>query len=242
MRPVLIVEDLHKRYGRVYAVKGLSFNVKPGEIVALIGPNGAGKTTTLRCIVGLVSFERGRVTVDGYDVVSERREALRRVGYVPDNPVFYSKLTALEHVVLSAVVHGMEPSEAMEAARCALREVGAEGLASIRVDRLSRGQLQRVAIAAAIVHKPRLLVMDEPFNSLDAEAQHRVKRLLRRLADEGAGVLVTSHVMPWVEGIADRVIVLHRGVKVAEGSVEEVKAAVGGTSLEEVIMRVAGET
>ena len=127
MRPVLNVEDLHKRYGRVYAVKGLSFNVEPGEIVALIGPNGAGKTTTLRCIVGLVSFERGRITIDGYDVVAERREALRRVGYVPDNPVFYSGLTALEHVMLSAVVHGLDEGEAVDAAMRALSEVGTGG-------------------------------------------------------------------------------------------------------------------
>ena len=233
-----MVEGLTKRFGRVVAVDRLSLRVEPGEVVGLVGPNGAGKTTTLRCIVGLLSRDEGRVVIDGFDLDRERVEALRRVGFVPDTPVFYRGLTALEHVALSATLHGVPEGEAVEAARRALGEVGAGDLADKRVDALSRGQLQRVAIAAAIVHRPRLLVLDEPFNSLDVEAQWRVKRLLRRLAEEGVGVLLTSHVLPWVEDVADRLVVIHRGRKIVEGGVDEVRRALGGSSLEEGLVRL----
>ena len=202
--------DLEKKYGTVEAVRGVNLVVQPGELVGLIGPNGAGKTTTLRILTGQLLPTRGSVRVDGIDVVQDPGKARRKLGYVPEEPALYDYLSAREFLEFVVSVRGHGDLDAA----LALTGLGAD------VDRLireySQGMRRKVALAAAMVSTPPVLVLDEALNGLDPPSAARVKAALRKECDAGAAVLLSTHVLETVERLADRVVMIAGGRVVAD--------------------------
>ncbi|RLE57817.1 MAG: ABC transporter ATP-binding protein [Thermoprotei archaeon] len=235
---VLEVNDLWKFYGSYPAVRGLTFAIDEGIVYSLVGPNGAGKTTTLRTVVGLLSPSRGSVKVMGYDVHRERTKALKYVTYVPDNPVLYGELTVMEYVYLLASIRGLEKSLAERRAEYYFERFELKGLEKVKVSKLSRGNIQKLILTMAFIPQPKLIVMDEPYMALDVLAQKVLKEEIKELVKSGSSVLLSSHVLPWVEGIADRVCIMHRGIKVIEGTITEVKQAMKVSTLEDALLKV----
>ena len=230
----LDVSGIAKRYGPVHAVDGISFQVHPGELVGLLGPNGAGKSTALRTIAGLVHPDAGTVRIGGYDVRRARGSALALAGFLIESPALPPELTALGALAWVAWLGG-RPVDAGRRHE-ALARVGLEDVAQRRVRELSLGMKQRLAIAAAVLARPPLLVLDEPMNGLDPPGVRDVGELLRTLAREGTALLVSSHLLDEVERTASRVLVMARGRLVAE---QPVDAAHHG-ALRELFFSVTG--
>ncbi len=235
---VLEVRSLSKRFAEKYAIRNLSFEVHEGEIYCLVGPNGAGKTTTLRTIVGLLSPSTGYVKVMGYDVHRERERAMRYVTFVPDNPVLYSELTVKETILLFGSLRDLDRSVIEDRMHELLDKFDLREYINVRIRNLSRGTLQKLAIVLSFLPEPKLVVMDEPFMALDVKTQKTLREEIRKRARRGTAFVISSHVLPWVEEIADRVCVIHRGVKVTEGSVLEVKEKLGAATLEDALLNV----
>jgi ABC-2 type transport system ATP-binding protein len=240
---VIEVRSLVKRYGRSLAVDGVDLHVAAGEVVALLGPNGAGKTTTIKSIVGLVRPSSGEVLVAGHDVVRKGVEAKEALGYVPDRPYLYPKLSARELLRFVAGVRRVAaPGRAIDAAleRFSLGDV-ADGL----IETFSHGMRQKLTFAAALLGRPRVLVVDEPMVGLDPRAARDVRLLLRAHADEGNAVLLATHAMDVAEAVADRVYVMHRGRIAASGSVAELRSELGAgqdADLEAIFLLLTSET
>jgi ABC-2 type transport system ATP-binding protein len=213
------VDDVSHDYGRTRALDGVSFGIEPGEVVGLIGPNGAGKTTLLRAIATLLVPTRGRVRVGGRDVRSEARAVRGLVGYVPERAALYADLRVWEQLDFFAEVAGHAPAERRRRVSNALAHAGIADRADSLTRELSKGLSQRVAIQAALLHDPRVLVLDEPTDGLDPESRTIVLADVRRLADEGRAVLLSSHVLDEVEEVADRTLILVEG-RLREGGTQ----------------------
>jgi ABC-2 type transport system ATP-binding protein len=230
----LDVSRIAKRYGPVQAVDGISFQVQSGEVVGLLGPNGAGKSTALRVISGLVHPDEGTVQLGGHDVRRSRRQALSAAGFLIESPALPPELTVQSALGWVAWLGGRPPDEARQ--REVLRQVGLADVAGRRVRQLSLGMKQRLAIGAAVLERPALLVLDEPMNGLDPPGVRDVGELLRQLAREGTALLVSSHLLDEVERTASRVLVMAKGRLVAE---QPVDAAHRG-ALRELFFSVTG--
>ena len=238
---LLVVDRVWKFYGKLAALSGLSLYLGAGEIYGLLGPNGAGKTTLLKIIVGLLKPSSGRVVVCGHDVVLERPRALSCTGYVPENPVGFDYLTVREFLEFVGSLRGMPKEQVESAISRYLPMFGIEDKEHEFMGRLSRGTVQKVLVTAALMHKPRVLVLDEPISGMDPESQRAFKDEVRRLASEGAAVLISSHMLDTVERLCTKVGVINKGVLIAEGTLDEVKRrAQAGESatLEEVFLRL----
>jgi ABC-2 type transport system ATP-binding protein len=240
---MLDVEGISKSYGPVRAISNVSFSVPAGEIVGLLGPNGAGKSTTMKAILGLLRPEAGTIHVLGHDVASEPMEAKREMGYVPESPALYEFLTGAEYLDFIADLYGLDP--ATRASRIAqfLRGLELVGHEDALISGYSQGMKQKVALIAALVHRPRLLVLDEPLNGLDPRAARVVKELLRTLArNDGVGVLFSTHVLEIAQAICDRIIILNHGTIVASGTVDALRdrAGLAGSDLEDVFLTLTG--
>jgi ABC-2 type transport system ATP-binding protein len=222
---VIEVVSLVKRYGVVRAVDGVDLLVAPGEVVALLGPNGAGKTTTIKSIVGLVRPTSGSVRVAGHDVVRAGVRAKAVLGYVPDRPYLYPKLSARELLRFVAGVRSIADGERVVEAW--LERFGLIEVANGLVETFSHGMRQKLTFAAALLGNPRALVVDEPMVGLDPRAARDVRVLLREHADAGNAVLVTTHAMDVAEAVADRVSVMHLGRIAASGSVDDLRRHLG---------------
>lgn len=233
------VAGLVKRFGRTTAVDGVSFSVEGGEVYCLVGPNGAGKTTTLKAVVGLLRPDAGRVSVCGFDVREEREGALRCLAYVPDVPALPPHLTVEEVLRLVRALRGLPWDEGE--ARRVLELLGLDGERGKPVGRLSRGNLQKAAVAAALVVEPRVLVMDEPLTNMDMESQALLKRELRRLAAAGTAILLSSHMAHLVEDVGTRLAVMDRGRFLFEGTLADLLKATGARGLEEAYLRALGK-
>jgi ABC-2 type transport system ATP-binding protein len=231
----LDVSCIAKRYGKVKAVDGVSFQVHPGEVVGLLGPNGAGKSTTLRVIAGLLRADAGSVQLGGHDVQKARRAALGRAGFLIESPALPGELTVASALAWVALLGGKPVDAARQ--REVLQQVGLLDVAERRVQKLSLGMKQRLAIGAAVLERPPLLVLDEPLNGLDPPGVRDIGDLLRRLAAEGTALLVSSHLLDEVERTATRVLVMARGRLVAE---QPVDAAHHG-ALRELFFSVTGQ-
>jgi ABC-2 type transport system ATP-binding protein len=231
----LDVSRIAKRYGSVQAVDGISFQVHPGEVVGLLGPNGAGKSTALRVIAGLVRADAGSVQLGGHDVRHARRLALGSAGFLIESPALPGELTVAAALDWVALLGG-RPLDAARR-REVLVQVGLLDVAGRRVQKLSLGMKQRLAIGAAVLERPALLVLDEPLNGLDPPGVRDLGELLRRLAAEGAALLLSSHLLDEVERTASRVLVMAKGRLVAE---QPVDAAHHGT-LRELFFSVTDE-
>ncbi len=214
--------DLSRKYGDFTAVDGVSFAVHEGEIVGMLGPNGAGKTTTLRMITGFLPPSGGRVTVAGVDLVEKPREARRELGYLPENVALYPEMRVDEYLAYRARLEGMRGPAAREAideavGRCLIEEVRHQIIGT-----LSKGYRQRVALATAILHRPGVLVLDEPTVGLDPKQIIAIRELIRELRRERT-VLLSTHILPEVELLCDRVLIIDRGRIVAQGTPQELR-------------------
>ena len=210
MPPTLVAEGLRKVYGRVVAVEQVSFTVQPGELVGLVGPNGAGKSTTIKMISGQLTPTEGRVTVSGVDVGSDPNAARARIGYVPEEPRMYDYLSAREMVSFVAEIRGQGDVEA------ALEIAGLGADADRLIQEYSQGMRRKTALAAAMVARPPLLVLDEALNGLDPPSAARVVAALRAACDAGASVILSTHVLDTLERIADRLIMVSAGRVLAD--------------------------
>jgi len=236
------VDHLTKHYGSFVAVDDLSFTVAPGEIVGLVGPNGAGKTTTLRCLVGILRPTGGAVRVGGHDLVKSPVEAKRRLAWMPDEPHLFEYLTVREHLELTARLYNV--AGAAERGRALLDELELSDKADALPGELSRGMKQKLAIACGLLHEPSALLFDEPLTGLDPFGIRRMKGTIVERKKRGAAIVVSSHLLHLVEEIADRVLIVQSGRRVALGTLDEIRAAAPGlardASLEDIFLTVTG--
>ena len=235
---MIAIRDLAKSFGATMAVNGVSFDAPDGSITALLGPNGAGKTTTIRSITGLVRPDRGRVEVDGMHVAGDPVRVRARLGVVPEQVGVYDHLTVREHLEYSAALQRV-PSPSMRV-ESVIAQFDLRSLASRRAGNLSLGERRRLALARALVHDPANLVFDEPTNGLDVMSAREVRRGIRRLADSGRAVLVSSHVMPEVAALCDGIVIVARGAVIATGSPAELIARTGCATLEDAFVQLIG--
>jgi ABC-2 type transport system ATP-binding protein len=220
---VIEIRSLTKKYGQFTAVDDLSLTVERGEVFGFLGPNGAGKTTTIRVVAGLSLPTSGSVTVGGVDVIANPVDAKAMMGYIPDRPYLYEKLTGRELLQFVVNLYRREWSECEPAAIELLRYFDLEEWVDSRIENLSHGMKQKLVIISALVHDPAVLIIDEPMVGLDALAQRQVKQLFRRLVDEGKTVFLTTHTLSVAEAVCDRIAIIHRGRIVATGTTAELK-------------------
>ena len=240
----LRVTNLQKSYGGKLAVDHLGFEVRRGELYALLGPNGAGKTTTLRMVAGLLNADGGEIEIHGVDARKNPLDAKRLVAWLPDEPMLYDKLTAWEQLEFVAGLWGIDARTAASRAEELLKMLGLWENRNDRCESFSRGMKQKCVLAGALIHDPKLLMLDEPLTGLDAQASRFVKDLLRRKVAEGASVILTTHILEVAERMADRIGIIKGGKLLVEGSLDELRArdAHGGRSLEDVFLSLVGET
>ncbi|MCE9672941.1 ABC transporter ATP-binding protein [Myxococcus stipitatus] len=231
---LLRVAGLEKRYGDVKAVQGVSFSVAPGEVLGLVGPNGAGKTSTLRCLAGILPPTAGRVVVAGYDLAKDAVDAKRQLAFLPDEPRFFEYLTVWEHLNFTARLYGVE--DWAERGRALLEEMELAGKEKALPGELSRGMKQKLSIACGFLHSPRLILLDEPLTGLDPIGIRRMKASLRRRAEEGAALVLSSHLLPLVEELCHRLLVIAGGRTMALGSLEEIRARLSGPGAEQATL------
>ncbi|MBL8112259.1 MAG: ABC transporter ATP-binding protein [Acidobacteria bacterium] len=238
---VLAVHDLRKAYRELVAVDGLTFHVNAGEVFGLVGPNGAGKTTTLRSIAGILPPTSGRISVDGHDLETDAVEAKRRLAFMPDEPRLFDYLTVRDHLAFAARLYDVKDAE--EKGRVLLEELALTGKEDALPAELSRGMKQKLVIACGLLHTPRLLVFDEPLTGIDPGGIRRMKQTIVKRAQEGAAVIVSSHLLPLVEEICHRVLILAKGKSVLTGTLDEVRRFAGeSASLEDVFLKVTEGT
>jgi ABC-2 type transport system ATP-binding protein len=235
---VLEVCSLVKRFAGVHVVRDVSFRVARGEIVGCLGPNGSGKSTTFKIIVGLLEATAGHVQLDGRRVDDDPAGFRRRLGYVPEEPQLYTHLTAPEYLRLVGRLRGLSPSRLDGQIDAMLDLLDLAPSSGVPMASFSKGMRQRVLVAAALLHDPDVLVLDEPFSGLDVDAAFLLRALLEALADRGKLILMSSHRMDVVETLCPRVIILHRGLIVAQGRPADLLASRFSESLEEVFAAV----
>ncbi len=243
MYKIIEVEEFHKCYGDFKAVRDLSFTVRPGEIVGLVGANGAGKTTTLRAITGILRPTTGTIRVGGRDLEREPVAAKRQFAYIPDTVHPYDLLTVTEHLHFIALAYRVENAETKYAAL--LDELELADKKDEFASSLSRGMLQKLSLACAFLREPRVVILDEPLTGLDPRGIRNIKESIRRRAAAGTAFLLSSHLLQLVEALCDQVLILHRGQKMAFGSLEEIRHLAtlhADASLEDVFFAVTETT
>jgi sodium transport system ATP-binding protein len=234
------VEDLQKRFGSVTAVDGVSFTAEDGMVTGLLGPNGAGKTTTLRMLYALMKPDTGSITVDGIDAVAEPQKAQARLGVLPDVSGLYPRLTAREHIEYFGHLHGLDGDKLRTRIDYLVDTLDMKAIADRRTQGFSHGERTKVALARAVIHDPRNILLDEPTNGLDVMSTRAVRDIIRRFRSEGRCVLFSSHVMQEVSALCDRIIVIARGKIVASGSPDDLRKQTGHQNLEDAFVALVG--
>jgi ABC-2 type transport system ATP-binding protein len=239
---MIVVDRLTKTYGSFTAVQDFSFTVNRGDVVGLIGPNGAGKTTTLKCMVGIQRPTSGTITIGGHDIVTKAVEAKRRLAFMPDEPQLFEYLTVREHLSLVARLYQVTDADARVPSL--LDELELSGRERMLPGELSRGMKQKLTIACGLLHNPDVLLFDEPLTGLDPIGIRRMKQTIVARAQAGASVMVSSHLLHLVEEICTRIVIINKGTKIADGTLEELAArpdlAAAGSDLEEIFLRATG--
>ncbi|MGD0723726.1 MAG: ABC transporter ATP-binding protein [Roseiarcus sp.] len=234
----VLVHDVVKSFGDKRALNGVSFAAPRGRICGLLGPNGAGKTTLFRLLMGIMKATSGTLLVDGLDAFHDRVALKRRIGFLPDEPVFYSYLSARETLALSAAMHGLDVAATLaRLAPLAAKLRLADELDNF-ADDFSRGMKKKLGLLLAVLHRPSLLILDEPTNGLDVESTHLFYDLILDLAREGATVLFSTHLMDHVARLCSHVVIIDRGAVVAAGSLGEIRARHAQASLEDVFLEL----
>lgn len=237
------VDNLHKTFaaktGPVHAVRGVSFEARDGEITGLLGPNAAGKTTTLRMLYTLMTPDRGSVRVDGLDIQRDAIAVRRRLGVLPDARNVYKRLTARENIVYFGRLHGLDDAQIDQRVTQLAETLGIDFL-DRRTEGFSQGQRTKTAIARALVHDPKNVILDEPTNGLDVMTTRSLRAFLQRLRGEGRCVILSSHIMQEVAALCDRIVVIAGGEVKAIGTPQELRTLTGESDLENVFVRLTG--
>lgn len=236
------VIDLAKRFGAIAAVDGVSFTARDGEVTGLLGPNGAGKTTTLRILYTLMRADRGRVLVDGIDAAANELDVRRRLGVLPDARGLYKRLTARENIEYFARLQGLSEEAVKQRTNALIDVLGMRAIADRRAEGFSQGERVKTALARALVHDPKNLILDEPGNGLDVMAMRALRELLRSLRGEGRCVLFSSHIMQEVAALCDRIVIIARGHVVAQGTADELRERANEANLEEAFVKLIGSS
>jgi ABC-2 type transport system ATP-binding protein len=231
--PILEIENVSKRYGDVTAVDDLSFEVPRGSVFGLLGPNGAGKSTTIRMIMRIIMADEGEIRLDGIPVDDDRR---RLIGYLPEERGLYKKMKVLEHLVYLGTIRGIRPGEAKKRSMAWLEKFELADWATHKVEDLSKGMQQKVQLIGTILHRPQLLILDEPFSGLDPINTRALKDLLMAMADEGVTIALSTHVLPQVDELCTHICLINRARAILVGKLDDIRADYGGN-----VWRVAGD-
>jgi sodium transport system ATP-binding protein len=234
------LQEIEKSFGEVKALQGVSFRAENGRITGLLGPNGAGKTTALRIVYTVLQQDRGRASVDGFDTLSSPREVQKRIGVLPDAHGLYPRLTSRENVRYFGRLHGLDGESLEREIDGLIRLLDMEDIADRRTEGFSTGQRVKVAIARALVQRPKNVLLDEPTSGLDVPSTRAMRDFIRRLRDDGAAVLFSSHIMQEAAALCDHIVVMARGKVVAVGSPDELRAITGKDSLEDAFVAAIG--
>lgn len=234
------LRDLNKTFGDVKAVDGASFTARDGEITGLLGPNGAGKTTTLRMLYTLMKPDSGQVLVDGVDAAVDPVSVRRSLGVLPDSRGLYKRLTASENIEYFGRLQGVDEATLAQRRDALIAALDMADIADRRTDGFSQGQRVKTAIARALIHEPRNVILDEPTNGLDVMATRAMRDFLRRLREEGRCVLFSSHIMQEVGALCDRIVVIAHGRVVADATPDQLREQTGEGNLEDAFVHVIG--
>ena len=234
------VKDLHKAFGTVKAVDGASFIARDGEITGLLGPNGAGKTTTLRMLYTLMQPDRGQILVDGIDAAADPLAVRRQLGVLPDARGLYKRLTVRENIDYFARLHGLPEDELAPRREALIKALEMEEIADRRTEGFSQGQRVKTAIARALIHDPRNVILDEPTNGLDVMATRALRQFMLKLKAEGRCVLFSSHIMQEVAALCDRIVVIAHGRVVADETPQALREQTGASNLEDAFVKIIG--
>jgi ABC-2 type transport system ATP-binding protein len=234
------LNQLTRRYGATLAVDNLTLELRPGEIFGFLGPNGAGKTTTFKMAVGLLRPDSGSVKICGFDIKQEERQAKACIGFVADDPFLYEKLNAEEFLELVCALWNVSRMDGEKRAERLLRLFDLYNVRADLIDTYSKGMKRKIALAAALIHDPKVLILDEPTDGLDPAAARMVRDLLRELADRGKTVFLSTHILEIAERFCDRVGIIDQGRLVAIGSVDELLVRRREESLEDLFLKLVG--
>ena len=241
---MITAHDLHKAFktktGVVKAVDGVDFQAPDGQITGLLGPNGAGKTTTLRMLYTLMTPDSGRVEVDGIDAAAQPAAVRRALGVLPDARGVYKRLTARENIAYFGELHGMSKAAIAERTRALSAALDMDDILDRQTEGFSQGQRTKTAIARALVHDPRNVILDEPTNGLDVMTTRAMRGFLQQLRAEGRCVIFSSHIMQEVAALCDRIVIIAKGQVVAAGTADELRARFGEANLEDAFVRAIG--
>ncbi len=232
---MLNISHLTKKYGDKKAVDDLSLHIAPGEIYGFIGHNGAGKTTTLKSVVGILSFDEGEITIDGISIKKDPLACKKMIAYIPDNPDLYDYMTGIKYLNFIADIFSVGDAERKERIEKYAELFEIKASLGQAIASYSHGMKQKLAIIAAWIHAPKLVIMDEPFVGLDPKAAHILKGMMRELCDDGGAIFFSTHVLEVAEKLCDKVAIIKNGKLIRSGSMEEVK---GDDSLEEVFLEL----
>lgn len=235
---MLEIKNLTKKYGEKVAVDDLSLTVQNGQICAFIGHNGAGKTTTLKAIAGILNFEQGEIKIDGIDIKKNPMEAKRILAYLPDNPDLYEYLTGIEYLNFIANIFKMSENDRKQKIEQYAKRIGIFDALQSQILSYSHGMKQKLALVSALIHSPRLLLLDEPFVGLDPISSHEMKLIMQEMAQNGATIFYSTHVLDVAEKICNQVAIIKQGKLVVFGKMEEVK---GMQSLENVFLELEND-
>lgn len=239
---MLEIKNLTKKFGDKVAVDNIDLYVKSGEIYGFLGPNGAGKTTTIKMIVGMLMPDGGSISVDGIDAINDDVEAKRQIAYVPDSPEIYDIMTGRQYLNFIADVFELSDEERNKQIDRYAEVFEMKDNLDVMIAGYSHGMKQKIVIMGALIHSPKLLILDEPMVGLDAKSSFRLKEIMRALADEGRTVFFSTHVMEVAENLCDRIGIINRGKIIAVGTLDEIKAAAKDTgSLEKIFLELTDD-
>ncbi|NLW70531.1 MAG: ABC transporter ATP-binding protein [Eubacteriaceae bacterium] len=235
---MLKIKNLTKKYNDKTAVDDLTLTIAPGEICAFIGHNGAGKTTTLKCCVGIMPFDKGEILIDGISVKDDPIEVKKRIAYLPDNPDMYEFLTGLQYLNFISDVFGVNASERKARMEKYADIFGMRDVLGQQINSYSHGMKQKLAVVSALIHEPKLLILDEPFVGMDPIATRALKNIMRELCDAGGAVFFSTHVLEVAEKLCDKVAIIKKGKLLVTGNMNDV---LGDESLEDVFLELEEE-
>ena len=238
----ITLESVKKSFGDKVAVRDLTFSVAPGEIRGLLGPNGSGKSTTMKMVMGIVRPDSGKISLCGIDVLKEPVEAKKLVGYVPEFPYLYEYLTASEYLDFVGTAYRIDLKSRRERVDELLKALQMHDHINEVMSGFSQGMRQKIAFTAALLHRPRALILDEPLNGLDPRSARIVKDILQRLAGEGVSIIFSTHVLEIAEVVCGKITILNEGSTIAEGTAQELRSKVGmpGSTLEDIFLKLTG--
>ncbi len=237
---MIIVRNLKKSFGDVEAVRGISFEVRDGEITGLLGPNGAGKTTTLRMLYSLLPPDEGEIRIDGLDPTRDAMAIKRTLGVVPDSRGLYTRMSARENIAYYGKLHGMSAADIDDRIKELVATLDMGDFIERRTEGFSQGQRVKVAIARAMIHRPQTVMLDEPSNGLDVMSTRALRRYVLGLKNAGHSVILSTHIMQEVAALCDRIVIIANGLIAADGTAEELLEKSGCDSLEDAFVRLIG--